>query len=100
MDKKVFQFPKDFIWGAATASYQIEGAWNEDEKGESIWDRFSHTPGNVLNGDTGDMACDHYHHWEDDLKMMEGAPALRFFHAYVCAPRHPTTDHDQRNANQ
>ena len=47
MDKKLFQFPKDFVWGAATASYQIEGAWNEDEKGESIWDRFSHTPGKV-----------------------------------------------------
>jgi beta-glucosidase len=80
MDKKIFQFPKDFIWGAATASYQIEGAWNEDEKGESIWDRFSHTPGKVQDGDTGDMACDHYHRWEDDLKMIKalGLKAYRF----------------------
>ncbi|MBI5965854.1 MAG: beta-glucosidase [Chloroflexi bacterium] len=84
MDKKVFQFPKDFIWGAATASYQIEGAWNEDEKGESIWDRFSHTPGMVQDGDTGDMACDHYHRWEDDLEMIKklGLKAYRFSTAW------------------
>ena len=55
------QFPQDFLWGAATASYQIEGAWNEDGKGVSIWDTFSHAAGNVQNGDTGDVACDHYH---------------------------------------
>ncbi len=80
MDKKLFQFPSDFVWGAATASYQIEGAWNEDEKGESIWDRFSHTPGKVQDGDTGDMACDHYHRWEDDLEMIKklGLKAYRF----------------------
>jgi len=53
-------FPKNFLWGAATASYQIEGSWNEDGKGESIWDHFSHTPGKVKNGDTGDAACDNY----------------------------------------
>ncbi|MBK7450040.1 MAG: beta-glucosidase [Anaerolineales bacterium] len=80
MDKKIIQFPGDFVWGAATASYQIEGGWNEDGRGESIWDRFSHTPGKVLNGDTGDVACDHYHHWEDDLKMIKalGLKAYRF----------------------
>ncbi len=80
MDKKRFQFPANFVWGAATASYQIEGAWNEDEEGESIWDRFSHTPGKVLDGDTGDVACDHYHRWEDDLKMIKalGLKAYRF----------------------
>lgn len=74
------KFPKDFVWGAATASYQIEGAWNEDGKGESIWDRFSHTPGKVLDGDTGDMACDHYHRWRDDIKLMKslGIKAYRF----------------------
>ena len=64
-------FPKDFIWGTATASYQIEGAWNEDGKGESIWDRFSHTAGKITNGDTGDVACDHYHLWRNDLGIMQ-----------------------------
>jgi len=78
-DKKIV-FPKDFVWGAATASYQIEGAWDEDGKGESIWDRFSHTPGKVDNGDTGDIACDHYHRWQDDLALMRemGLNAYRF----------------------
>jgi beta-glucosidase len=73
-------FPENFVWGAATASYQIEGAWNEDGKGESIWDRFSHTPGKVENGDTGDVACDHYHRWRDDLTLMKqlGLNAYRF----------------------
>ncbi len=60
-------FPKDFVWGAATASYQIEGAVHADGRGESIWDRFSHTPGKTHNGDTGDVACDHYHRWRDDV---------------------------------
>jgi beta-glucosidase len=80
MDKKLFQFPKDFVWGAATASYQIEGAWNEDGKGESIWDRFSHTPGKVQDGDTGDVACDHYHRWKEDLDLLKklGLKAYRF----------------------
>lgn len=64
-------FPKSFIFGTATASYQIEGAWNKDGKGENIWDRFSHQPGNVLNGDTGDVACDHYHRYEEDIQLMK-----------------------------
>jgi beta-glucosidase len=64
------RFPEGFLWGTATAAYQIEGAWNEDGKGESIWDRFSHTPGKVLGGDTGDLACDHYHRWRDDIGLM------------------------------
>jgi beta-glucosidase len=64
------QFPRGFGWGAATASYQIEGAVHEDGRGESIWDRFSHTPGKIANGDTGDVACDHYHRWRDDITLM------------------------------
>jgi beta-glucosidase len=64
-------FPQGFLWGSATASYQIEGAWKEDGKGESIWDRFSHTPGKVVNSDTGDVACDHYHRWPQDIAMMK-----------------------------
>ena len=63
-------FPPEFIFGAATASYQIEGAWNEDGRGLSIWDTFSHTPGLVVGGDTGDVADDHYHHLEQDLDLM------------------------------
>ncbi|HVM32463.1 MAG TPA: GH1 family beta-glucosidase [bacterium] len=69
MTEKIF--PKDFLWGAATASYQIEGAWNEDGRGESIWDRYAHTPGKIKNGDTGDVACDHYHRWQEDLDLMK-----------------------------
>jgi beta-glucosidase len=68
------------VWGAATASYQIEGAWNEDGKGESIWDRFSHTPGRIEDGSTGDVACDHYHRWREDVALMQdlGLRAYRF----------------------
>ncbi len=74
------KFPQDFIWGTATSSYQIEGAWDEDGKGESIWDRFSHTPGNVQNGDSGDIACDHYHRFVEDVRLMKdlGLQAYRF----------------------
>src|SRR5512143_821830 len=73
-------FPQDFVWGAATSAYQIEGAWNEDGKGESIWDRFCHTPGRILGGDTGDVACDHYHRWREDVALMKemGLRAYRF----------------------
>ncbi len=64
------QFPPGFVWGAATSSYQIEGAVDEDGRGESIWDRFSHAPGRVWNGDTGDVACDHYHRYREDVSLM------------------------------
>ena len=63
-------FPKNFWWGTATAAYQVEGAWNEDGKGESIWDRFSHTPGKIKNGDTGDVSCDHYHRYRQDIDIV------------------------------
>lgn len=73
-------FPKDFLWGAATASYQIEGGGLTDGRGECIWHRFSHTPGNVVNGDTGDVACDHYHRYREDVALMKelGLKAYRF----------------------
>ncbi len=65
-------FPDGFLWGTATSSYQIEGAWEQDGKGESIWDRFSHTPGRIKDASTGDTACDHYHRYEDDVALMKG----------------------------
>jgi beta-glucosidase len=63
------RFPEGFLWGTATASYQVEGAWNEDGKGESIWDRFTHTPGKVRGGVTGDVACDQYHLYPQDIAL-------------------------------
>ena len=73
-------FPKNFLWGAATASYQIEGAWNEDGKGANIWDEFTHQKGHILYEATGDKACDHYHRFKDDIKLMKqmGLKAYRF----------------------
>ena len=74
------EFPKGFHWGTATASYQIEGAWQEDGKGESIWDRFSHTPGKIKNGWTGDRACDSYHRYAEDIALQKemGLNSYRF----------------------
>jgi beta-glucosidase len=63
------RFPEGFLWGTATAAYQVEGAWNEDGKGESIWDRFTHTPGKVKGGTTGDIACDQYHLYAQDMAL-------------------------------
>jgi beta-glucosidase len=73
-------FPKDFLWGAAASSYQIEGGGLTEGRGESIWDRFSHTPGKVMNDETGDVACDHLHLYKEDVKMMAdlGLQAYRF----------------------
>ena len=65
-----YEFPKDFLWGVATGSYQSEGAWNEDGKGESIWDRMVHTPGRIMDGTTADVTVDFYHKYEQDLEMM------------------------------
>jgi beta-glucosidase len=77
-------FSKDFIWGAATSAYQIEGAWNVDGKGESIWDRFTHTPGKIKNNDNGDIAADHYHRYQEDVDLMKaiGLRAYRFSTAW------------------
>jgi beta-glucosidase len=64
------RFPEGFLWGMATAAYQVEGAWNEDGKGESIWDRFAHTTGKIRGAATGDIACDHYHLYRDDIAIL------------------------------
>ncbi|HKD61893.1 MAG TPA: family 1 glycosylhydrolase [Terracidiphilus sp.] len=65
------RFPEGFLWGMATASYQVEGAWNEDCKGESIWDRYAHAQGHIKGGDTGDVACDHYHRYKEDIALLK-----------------------------
>jgi beta-glucosidase len=79
-------FPPDFIWGAATASYQIEGAAHEDGRGESVWDRFCATPGKVRNGDSGEIACDFYHRYRDDVGLMRGL-GLDAFRFSIAWPR-------------
>ena len=73
-------FPPDFTWGAATAAYQIEGAASVGGRGESIWDRFTSIPGNIANGDTGEVACDSYHRYSEDVRLMRelGLDAYRF----------------------
>ena len=79
-------FPRNFFWGAATSSYQIEGAWKVDGKGESIWDRFAHTPGKIKNGDTGDVACDSYHRWQEDIALLR-AMNLNSYRFSISWPR-------------
>lgn len=73
-------FPENFVWGTATAAYQIEGGYQQDGRGPSVWDVFCHRPGRVLNGDTGDVACDHYNRWRQDIALMKqlGVKAYRF----------------------
>ncbi len=78
-------FPRGFFWGAATAAFQIEGATTEDGRGETIWDRFAATPGNILTGETGDPACDSYHRTTEDVALMQqlGLNAYRFSIAWA-----------------
>ena len=64
-------FPEGFLWGAASSAYQIEGAAQSDGRGPSVWDTFSHTPGKVRGGDTGDISCDFYHRSEQDLDLLK-----------------------------
>ena len=72
--------PGGFVWGVSTSSYQIEGAVQADGRGPSVWDGYSRVPGHVANGDTGDVACDHYHRWREDIGIMKwlGLDAYRF----------------------
>ena len=79
-------FPKDFWWGGATAAYQVEGAANDDGRGASIWDTLSHKPGSTFNGDTGDVACDQYHRYEDDIKLM-AALGIKHYRFSISWPR-------------
>jgi len=80
MSESHYEFPNGFLWGAATSAYQIEGSPTADGAGRSIWHRFSHTPGMTVGGDTGDVACDHYHRWKDDIALLGelGMKAYRF----------------------
>lgn len=78
--KQLTDFPKDFLWGAASAAYQVEGAWNEDGKGPSNWDRYVRIPGTTFKGTNGDVAVDHYHRYKEDVALMAemGLKAYRF----------------------
>ncbi len=98
-------FPPDFLWGTATAAFQVEGAWNEDGKGESIWDRFVHTPGKIRGAATADVACDHYHRYEQDIAIVKQMhlKSYRFSIAWpriqpsgIGAPNQKALDHYSR----
>ena len=90
-------FPNGFRWGAATAAYQVEGATREDGRGESIWDRFARTPGKVKNGDTGDVACDSYHRWPEDIGLLK-AMNLTSYRFSIAWPRIQPTGQGAANA--
>src|SRR5499427_4268102 len=72
------EFPSGFYWGTGTSSYQIEGAWNEDGKGPSIWATYAHTPSKIKNGDTGDIANDQYHRYKEDVALIVGRARRAF----------------------
>ena len=79
-------FPDGFLWGTATSAYQVEGGAQADGRGPSVWDTFSHTPGKVRGGDTGDIACDFYHRSEEDLDRLAGL-GLAAFRFSIAWPR-------------
>jgi beta-glucosidase len=82
--RSIIRYPADFVWGVSTSSFQIEGATREDGRGDSIWDVRCRTPGKIANGDTGDIACDHYHRYREDIALMKalGIDAYRFSTAW------------------
>ena len=84
-EEALLKFPENFIWGSATSAYQIEGAWDEDGRGPSIWDTFCRKPGRIKTGETGDRAADHYHRWAEDVELMSqiGLKAYRFSIAWT-----------------
>ena len=84
-EMKVTRFPKDFIWGSASAAYQIEGGWKEDGKGVTNWDTFVRIPGKTYKATTGDVAVDHYHHYKEDIALMAemGLKTYRFSISWV-----------------
>jgi len=90
-------FPEGFIWGTATSAYQIEGAWKEGGRGLSVWDAFAHTPGKTAGGDTGDVACDHYHRFGEDVKLM-AAMGLKAYRFSIAWPRIQPLGHGEPNA--
>src|SRR5512142_805151 len=77
-------FPLNFLWGTASSAYQVEGAWNEDGKGPSIWDTFTHIPGKIADRGNGNIAIDHYHRYKEDVALMAeiGLSAYRFSTAW------------------
>lgn len=94
---KDVEFPKEFVWGAATASYQVEGAAHEDGRGSSVWDMFCRTPKAVHEGHSGDVACDHYHRWKEDIGLMQQI-GLQGYRLSVAWPRIQPTGTGKPNA--
>uniref|UniRef100_H2YEU9 Beta-glucosidase n=1 Tax=Ciona savignyi TaxID=51511 RepID=H2YEU9_CIOSA len=91
-------FRKDFMWGAATASYQIEGAWDKDGKGQSIWDTYAHTEGAIEDGTNGDITCDTYHKYLEDIKMLKRLKATHYRFSLSWSRLLPTADSSAPNA--